>query len=85
MTAHGKRSIHQKMKPTGKIWLRQLSAGQRVFCSTLMKTRQDRLIIDRSTLEGDEAVLAEINPDPKTITPEYSYEPARAEYDEVPF
>jgi hypothetical protein len=43
------------------------------------------LIIDRSKLEGDEAVLAEINPDPKTVTPEYSYEPARAEYDEVPF
>ncbi len=41
------------------------------------------LVIDRSKLEGDEAVKGEINPKP--AAPEYSYEPFAMEYDEVPF
>ena len=43
------------------------------------------LIIDRSKLEGDEEVLAEISPEPKNITPNYAREPVVREYDEVPF
>ena len=43
------------------------------------------LIVDRSALEGDESVKAELTPDPKTIVPEYSYKPKNAEYDKVPF
>ncbi|MBZ0202677.1 MAG: hypothetical protein K8I03_06645 [Ignavibacteria bacterium] len=44
------------------------------------------LVLDRSELDGNEAVRAEVNPEPKTITPNYSYETApRREYDEVPF
>ncbi|MEO8513874.1 MAG: hypothetical protein ABI543_09965 [Ignavibacteria bacterium] len=42
------------------------------------------LIIDRSELEGDEAVLTEIKPQPRIITPEYAYLQNR-EYEEVPF
>lgn len=43
------------------------------------------LIIDRSQLEGDETVKAEIAPKPVTITPEYAKEPMIRELDEVPF
>ena len=42
------------------------------------------LIIDRSELDGDEAVHTEIKPQPKIVTPEYSYLQNR-EYEEVPF
>ena len=44
------------------------------------------LIIDRSHLEGDETVKANITPMPRAITPEYAKKPAAPrEFDEVPF
>lgn len=42
------------------------------------------LIIDRSELEGDQAVHTEIKPQPRIVTPEYAYRQKR-EYEEVPF
>ncbi len=42
------------------------------------------LIIDRSQLEGDQAVHTEIKPQPKIVAPEYAYLQSR-EYEEVPF
>jgi len=42
------------------------------------------LIIDRSQLEGDQSVHAEIIPNPVVVTPEYA-KYARADYEEVPF
>jgi hypothetical protein len=43
------------------------------------------LVIDKSNIDGDNAVAEEINPNPKTGTPEYNYVPLVAEYEEVPF
>ncbi len=42
------------------------------------------LIIDRSQLEGDQAVHTEIKPQPKIVAPEYAYLEGR-ELEEVPF
>ncbi|HRE09568.1 MAG TPA: hypothetical protein PLN22_01980, partial [Ignavibacteria bacterium] len=42
------------------------------------------LIIDRSQLEGDEAVHAEVKPQPRVVTPEYAYLNNK-NYEEVPF
>jgi len=42
-------------------------------------------IIDRSQVQGDETVKSEINPVPKVVTPEYSYEPIKTQFEEVPF
>jgi hypothetical protein len=42
-------------------------------------------IIDRLKSDGEETVKSEINPFPKVVAPEYSYEPIMEEFDEVPF
>lgn len=43
------------------------------------------LVIDKSNIDGDNAVAEEVNPGPKSGTPEYNYVPVPQEYDEVPF
>lgn len=43
------------------------------------------LVIDKSNIEGDNAVMQEVKPNPTITTPQYSYLPVEQEYDEVPF